>query len=800
VAGWIQDLKHAVRSVASAKRFAGIVIATLGLGIGANTAVFGVLNAVVLQPLPYDEPDRLVRVYRTRGEGDEYWPGPAVVELRERNQTVDMAAVYTYAPEGADLTDRAQPERVKTLRVSADYFRVLRVQPIVGRFFERTDERTGTRVAVVRERIWREYLGGTAESVGRLLSLNATPFQVIGVVPDTFEDPMEPEAAIWSAISLEPGGSNSWGNNYLSVLARLEPGATIAQAQAELAAMAAGLPWTSQTRYQNSARVARLHADTIGCAGAMLWILLGAVAVLLLIACVNVASLSLARGTARASEMAVRAAIGCSRWRLARQLLIESLVLSIAGGLAGLALAVGLTRTLLASAPDTVAQVGNASLEITVFAFSLAVAVLAGIAFGVAPALQFTRPNLENLLRESGRTGSGSRRHTHVRNALVICQIALALVLLSGAGLLLRSFDRLRTLALGVKPEKVVTFQVHLPSGRYQDPAARARFHLELERRITALPGVHGAGAISRLPVTGTYHSWGTLRDDAPQGTRSVQPEQRTIEGAYFAVMGIPLLRGRTFSTEDESNVPRRVVISRELAEQLFRGDDPIGRRLRVLNAPVEIIGVVGDVAISRRGLTRPTVYHSHRQFAVDRNWALTQVVAVDRPTPTLLEDIRRELAAIDPALVLYQPRMLADVVGAGIAHERFALQVVAGFAGLALVLAAVGIYGVLSYTVTRRRREMGIRMALGAQTRAVWSMVLQDGGRLAAMGVGLGLAGAYAATRTLQSLLFDVSPTDPVVFAAAATTLAAVALIASWIPARAATRVDPIQAVRMET
>ncbi len=797
--GCVQDLKYAVRSIAGAKRFAAVVVTTLALGIGANTAVFGVLNAVVLQPLPYDEPERLVRVYMTHGEGDQYWPGPAVVELRDRSQTVDVAGMYLYAPEGADLTDRAQPERVQILRVGADYFRVLGVQPLVGRTFEQADERAGTRVVVVRERIWREYLGGGADAMGRLLSLNAAPFEVVGVVPDTFEDLSQPDAVVWAALSLAPGGPNNWGNHYVSVLARMKPGVTLAQAQAGLSTLTAGMPWMWPVRSQRSARVAPLHADTIGRAGSMLWILLGAVALLLIIACVNVASLSLARGTARASEMAVRAAVGGSRWRLARQLLLESLVLSVAGGLAGLALALGLTRTLLASAPDTVARAGDASLEVTVFVFSLAVALVAGVGFGIAPALQFTRPNLETMLRESGRTGSGSRRHTRVRNTLVVCQIALALVLLSAAGLLLRSFDRLRTVALGVQPANVMTFEVHLPSGRYQDPAARARFHVELERRIAALPGVRGAGAVSRLPVSGTYHSWGTVRDDAQPGTRSVTPDQRTIEGAYFDVMGILLLRGRTFTAEDEANAPRRVLISRELAQQLFGDDDPIGRRLRVLNAPVEVIGVVGDVAIDARGTTRPIVYHSHRQFAGDRNWALTQVVALERPLPSLLEDIRRELAAIDPGLVLYQPRMLLDVMGTGIAHERFALQLVAGFAVLAMVLAAVGVYGVLSYTVTRRRREMGIRLALGAPTRAVWSMIVRDGGRLAVMGVALGLVGAYAATRALQSLLFGVSPTDPIVLGAAALTLTVIALVASWIPARAATHVDPIQAVRAD-
>jgi predicted permease len=800
--GLVQDLRYAVRSIAKAKQFGAIVIVTLALGIGANTAVFGVLNAVVLQPLPYDEPERLVRVYQSLGGADNYLPHPAVLEFREQSRTLDVAALYNYSAEGADLTDRERPERVRSLSVSADYFRVLRVTPMLGRFFERADERPSSHVAVVSERIWREHLGSAPDAAGRMLPLNGIPHRVVAVLPAGFDDPLEPGVEIWTALDLQPR-ANAWYNDYLSMIARLRPGATLEQAQAELATMSAGMAWNgARATVRKSARVAALQADTVGSAGLMLWILLGAVGLLLILACVNVASLFLARGAARESELAIRAALGCSRWRMARQLLVESLLLSIAGGLAGLALARAVTQLLLAAAPETVARFvlsGGGTLERTVFAFNLGVAVLAGIGFGVAPALQFRPTSLDGVLRESGRSGSGSRRQTHARNALVICQIALALVLLTGAGLLLRSFDRLRSVALGVQPANVMTFMVHLPSGRYADPELRARFHRDIEARIAALPGVRAAGAVSRLPVTGSYHRWQTRRLDLAPGVRDVQPEQRTIEGAYFDALRIPLLRGRTFSAEDDAHAPHRVVVSRELVRELFGDEDPLGRQLRVSGDQVEVIGVVGDVAISPRGVARPTVYHSHRQFAADRNWALTQLVALDRPVPSLLDDVRRELAAIDPALVLDKPAMLADVIGGGIAQERFALLLIAGFALLALLLAAVGIYGVLSYSVTRRSREMGIRMALGAPARAVWSLIVRDGGRLALAGVLLGLVGAYTATRALRSLLFDISATDPLVFTAAAATLILVALAASWIPARAATKVDPLQAVRAE-
>ena len=833
--GWIQDGKYALRSILSAKRFAAIVVATLALGIGANTAVFSVLHAVVLQPLPYEEPDRLVRVYQRWGDSDGYMPGLAFIQMRERTTTVDLAAVYTYSPEGADLTERGRTERVRLLPVSADYFGVLRVSPALGRMFTRGDEvtppgsssaaadaaaaalrageRPPERLAVISDRLWREHLGGAADAAGRLLTLNGIPHRIVAVLPDGFEDPLEPGVDVWTPLGLRPGGSNNWDNSYLSAIGRLKPGVSLEQAQAEVRTIALGMEWNqnrgSADRPPRLMRITPLQADTIGTAGPMLWVLLGAVALLLIVACVNVASLFLARGTAREAELAIRATLGCTRLRLIRQLLIESLLLSIGGGLAGLALAHVVTRALLTAAPETVVRAmassgggswfGGSPIGLTVFAFSAAIAIAAGIAFGIAPALQFARVSLEGVLREAGRSASGSRHHTRARNVLVAGQIALALVLLTGAGLLLRSFDRLRSVALGVQHVNVITFEVNLPSGRYALPESRARFHREFQARVAALPGVRAVGAVSRLPVTGAYHSWGARRAEAAPDTRSVSTDNRTIEGAYFEALRIPLLRGRTFNAEDATTGPMRVVISQDAMRRLFGDEDPIGKSVTINGDRAEVIGVVRDVATTARGMVRPTVYHSHWQYASNRNWALKQVIAMDRLRPGLLEDVRRELAAIDPALVLHQPRALTEVIGGGIAQERFALLLIGSFATLALVLAAVGIYGVLSYAVTRRRREMGIRMALGAPARAVWSLVLRDGARLAAIGVALGLAGAYAATRVLQSLLFDVSATDPVVFGLAAITLSSVALAASWIPARAATRVNPLTAVRAD-
>jgi putative ABC transport system permease protein len=803
VEGWRRDLVQAARSLLAAKKFTAIVVATLALGLGANTAVFGVLNAVVLQPLPYPEPDRLVRVYHVTGTDDNYLPGLTAIAYRDQSQTLDLAAVYTYRAEGVDLTDRAQPERVQSLRVSANYFGLLGVEPIAGRAFEPADERSNSNVAVVKARIWREYLGGSADAIGRMLSLNGVPARVVAVLPDDFEDPLQPGVQVWMPVNMQPGGQNSWDNNYLTVVGRLRGSVTLQQAQAELSAISVRLqPNYGQNVLPRSVRVAPLQADTVGRAGLMLWLLFGAVGLLLVVACVNVAGLVLARGVAREPELAIRAALGSSRWQLVRELLIESVLLSLAGGAAGLLLAQGVTRMLMAAAPETVARAGNTATGSVVFAFGFGVAVLAGLAFGIVPALKFARPGIERVLRDSSRGASTSRRQTRMRSALVVCQTALALVLLIGAGLLLRSFQRLSAVNLGIRPDNVMTFEVHLPGVRYGDPVRRTEFHVDLQRRIAAIPGVRAAAAVSRLPVTGTYHSWGTRRPDRPRDPRSLQVEHRVIEGPYFQALGISLLRGRTFDASDRASAdaPRQVVVNQALMTSLFGSEDPIGRQVRAAGELLEIIGVVSDVALTPRGIVHPVVYHSHRQFASNRNWALVHMVALERPMPGLMSHVRRELAAIDPALVLYQPQMLSDVIGAGVAQERFALFVIGSYATLALTLAAIGMYGVLSYTVGSRRREIGIRVALGAQRGSVRGLVVRDGMRLAVAGTVIGLGVAYLATRALGPWLFQISATEPTIYAASAVVLVAAALLASWIPARTATNVDPLQALRSET
>ena len=787
-----RDFAYALRSLIKAPRFTVAVIVTLALGLGANTAVFSVLDAALLTPLPYPEPERLARVYLERNGERNYLPGAAFLDLRQSSRTMDMACVYTYAELSADLTDRDQPERVRRTRVSANYFRVMGVLPALGRPFDPEEERgADARLAIVSDRIYREYLGGSSDAIGRTLSIDSIPHRVVGVLPASFEDPLQPGVQVWTPEDLQINDTNSWGNNRLSIIARLAPGVSIDQARAEGGVLVERQAPHYGPRVTRRIDIQPLQADIVGPAGSMLYVLFGAVALLLLLACVNVASLMLARATARGQEMAVRSALGSSRWGIIRQLLVESLALSGAGGLAGLLLAYGVSRALLAASPVAIVQAGRNAFDPTVFAYGLAAAVVSGVAFGLAPALHASRPDLERVLRENGRGGTGSKRQTRLWNVLVVAQVGVALVLLIGAGLLLKGFAKLRAVNLGLEPANVLTFRVNLPAGRYGEAERRQQFHLRLQERLAAIAGVRAVGAVSRLPVTGSYHSWPVRLPGAERA--ALHPEQRTIEGQYFEALQIPVLRGRVFGPEDGPTAERRVVISRSVADALFPDADPVGRQIQVTGLVARVIGVVGDLSLNARGTRAPAVYHSHSQFADNRNWMLTQVVSTT-PGAHVLEGARRELAAIDPALVLYEPQQLDEVVGHGRASERFALQLIGAFAMLALTLAGIGIYGVLSYAVTSRRAEIGIRMALGAPQSAVRGMILLRGVRLATAGLACGVAGALALTRALQSLVFDVSLSDPAVFGLAAAILGLTALAAAWLPARTAIRVNPVE------
>jgi putative ABC transport system permease protein len=528
---------------------------------------------------------------------------------------------------------------------------------------------------------------------------------------------------------------------------------------------------------------------------------MGAVVLLLLLTCVNVAVLLIARSLGRSQEVALRAALGSSRGRLARQFLFEGLLLAMAGGVAGLAVAVPLVRLLSIVAPAGLLDRMPTAPSIPVLLFGLALSLLAGLVFGLAPAVRLGAIDAATALRESGRGSEGSRA-ARARSILVVAQVALALVLLIGAGVLLQSLAHLQRVDLGMRPDNVLTFEVNLPQSRYGDGADRVRFHQELQRRIQNIAGVRAAGAITVLPVTGRAYTWGVRvpGGDAQNPAWRAPGDQRIVEGDYFKTLGIDVLHGRTFSAEDNGDSPLRIVINRSLAQDAF-GDaaGAVGRGLMVGNYERAVIGVVADVPVTARGEVVPVVYHPHAQYGLSRDWRLVQVVDVQRGGRRVLDAVAREIAALDPDLVLYRPRPLIEIVGGGRARERFAAQLLTAFAGLAVALSALGLYGVLAHSVRKRRREIGIRVALGAREGTVLGMVVRQAAKLAATGVFIGVLAALALTRWLSALVFDVGVRDPVTFISAALAMMFVAFAASGLPARNAARTNPTEAFRAE-
>jgi predicted permease len=649
---------------------------------------------------------------------------------------------------------------------------------------------------VISESLWRRALQADPGAVGSTIVLDDVSHRVSGVLSSDFVDPLKGVVDVWVPQDFDAAASE-WENEYLTVLGRLSPGASLARARAEVARRSE-LQMESLDVPADLARgvLVPLHDDLVGSAEPMLLVLMGSVAVLLLITCTNIAALVLARGTARSRELSIRAALGSGRARLVRQLLIENLLLASIGAGAGLAAGGLVQRALVAVAPAALPQAATLGYGWPVALFAGTLALVVGLSVGALPALRVTRGRLEAGVRHEVREGVERAGHRKVRRTLVVAEVSLAVVLLVGAGLLLSSLQRLRSLDLGVDAEDVWTFQVHLPDVRYAEPADRVRFHAALQERLRSIPGATSVGAASRLPATGHYHgSWGTRAEDDDRVVSDAQ--NRVIQGDWFEALDVELHQGRLFSAADGPEQPRRAVVSASLANRLFPGESPLGRRLVVLGDPLEIIGVVEEVPLTPRGRPAPTVYHAHEQFAHDRNWPLFQVVEVSQPVPGLIQSARAAVAAIDPNLVLVQPEPLAAVLGRETAPDRFASLLVSLFAVLAVSLAALGIYGILSYDVSRSRHEIGVRMALGAGASEVRGMVARRGLALTAAGVAAGTLGALALGRVLESLLFEVSPHDPRVVGAAAVLVLAIGAAASWIPARRATAVEPAEAFR---
>jgi predicted permease len=793
-----RDVSFAVRTLARNPGFAAVAILTLAVGIGGTTAVFSAVDAVLLQPLPYQQPGQLVRLYYTdvRRKVERGFVTPVhFLDYRDGMSSFgSVAALGTYNETGADIGTGDGVRRIRILQVSADYFDVVRVPPFIGRALQR-DEETGATVVVLSHALWKERFRGAASAIGSALVMNGKPYTVAGVMPAGFVDPLVGRIDAWVPMDLRPGRDlHNVDNHYLSVIARLRPDATIARAQGELDRLSARLAERYPNARYAAARLDPLKEDIVGGSSRALEIMLGAVALVLVLICVNLANLLLVRGTDRAREFALRAALGAERPRLVRQTLMESLTLAIAGDVAGVIVARFAMAAIVAIGAGSIPRLSSLTLAPRLLAFSLVVASLCAVGFGLAPALRAARTQPGDVLREQSRSATGGGAQMRLRQWLVVSQVALAFVLLVGAGLLIASVRRLSQVSLGVRPEGVLAFELHLPEARY-DSTARARFYEDVAERLAAMPGVTAAGGVSKLPATGDYNVWGTEPLTGPRANTeksNIATQNRVVSGKYFQVVGIPLLDGRLFDEHDDATAPRRVIVSKSVADQLFPGVRAVGQRITTGDGPREVIGVVADVAVDAQGTMAAYVYHPHRQFAGDRNWSLTQVVRTTGSLDDVQAEARRAITALDPQLVMYKPVALADAIGQGEAQRVFTLRLLTTFAGVALGLAALGLFGVLSYGVRMRRREFGIRMALGAHGRSIRAMVLREGLLVTAIGVVIGLLGAVALSRVMSSLVFGVSALDPRVMVAAALFMGLVGGVAAYLPARRATVVDP--------
>jgi putative ABC transport system permease protein len=788
-----QDVRFALRLFARNPWFAALAVVALALGIGANTAVFSVVHAVLIKPLPFSNPDALVAVYDTQ----PFCPTcpasfPKYVDWRDQNAVFD--AIGGSSPGSSVLTGKGNPERIRTTRVTASLFRVFQSAPVVGRWIsEDEDKPGGAPVAVLSYGFWQERFAGDPNVVGQTITLDGITRSIVGVMPVDFT---VQRAQVWVPLALAVDQRRR-GSHFMPIVARLKPGVSVATAQREMIALGARL--AKQYPTNHGIDVVSYRDVVVGDTGRSLLVLLGSVAFVLLIACANVANLLLARAASRRREITIRTALGAARARLARQLLTESVLLALVGGAFGVLLAFWGVRAFVSMAPLNFPRLTSIGVDAGVLTFTLAISVLTGVVFGLAPALHAFHQNPSDAIKQDEtRSGSG-RGVRRASSALVVIEIALSLVLLIGAGLMMKSLLRIVHQDGGFTVDRLLTFELTLPNSRYSDNARVTAFYDDALSRIRGLLGVQRAGAINMLPLV----NWGNNSDFNIEGRtwpdgRSPLLETRVVRGDYFQAMGIRLLRGRLFTDRDNATAPKVVIINETVAQRFFAGEDPVGKRLTFYGSggPLsEIVGVVASVRSAE--LSRPPLIEAYAPDLQYPNNSLTFVVRTTADPTALTAAIRQEIAAIDVLQPLSAVRTMEEVVHTSTARPRLLSVLTAVFALLAGLLAAVGIYGIMAYSVSQQTRAIGIRMAMGADPAAVIRVVLDDGVKLIAAGVALGAAGAFALTNVLTTMLYEVSPTDPTVFAATCAGVGCVALAACYVPARSATRVDPMIVLR---
>ncbi len=794
-----QDLRYAARQLRSNPGFTLAAIVTLALGIGATTAIFTVVRSVLLRPLPYPDAGRIMRVYQVSAQqNDMPFSPPNYVDLR--NQSRSFSHLGAAAGATVILTG-GEPERLDAVYASEPFLAALGVRPRHGRLLEAADEVSGAPpVALLSHGLWQRRFGSDPGIVGRALTINDTLRTVVGILPPGVEHPLAGD--VWLPLQFEPDEMNQRFSMYLDVVARLAPGVRAQQAQAELDTLARYIePLLPEKMPGFGVRATPLHEATVGEVRSTLLLLLGAVGFVWLIACANVANLMLSRAVGREREWAVRAALGAGRARLAAQLLTEGVLLALLGGAAGLLVGRWCVTGLLAMRPSNLPRLQEVALDPAVFAFAALISIAAGLLFGLTPALRVARPAAGEALKSGAQTSG--LPHARMRGALVVLQLSLSLVLLAGAGLMLRTLWKLHSTPPGFDARNVLVADIFLPPGKYSTDPQRAAFLDKALNELRALPGVESAGATTNLPLSGTGMDYGLLIEGRPnpEGDDIRSANFRPVSAEYLSLMRIPLRAGRSIEGRDIAGAPEVVVINEAMARRFWPGDNPIGQRIRIARgrepAWREIIGVVGD--IRHEGLHLAPRAEMYVPFAQQPMRFLRLAVRTAGDPRALAGALRQAVWAVDPDQPVSRVRTMEDVVAASISETRFYGSLLGAFAALALGLAAVGIYGVMSYAVASRTREIGIRLALGAQRGGIFRLVMARGARLAAFGIALGTGGALAATSGLEKLLYGVTPTDAATLASVAVLLAFVALLACWLPARRAMCVDPAIALRYE-
>jgi putative ABC transport system permease protein len=806
-----QDVKFALRMLRKNPGFTAVAILTLALGIGANTAIFSVINTVLLQSLPYKEPGRIISLAQydiKTGASGALMSYTKYTQIREQSKTLESMAGYY--PLTLSLVTEREPEAVNGARASADFFGVLGIYPARGRAFSAEEEQEGgPDVAVISDGFWHSHFAGDPAALGKTLALDGKNATIVGILPASFRFPLQfPEPDVWlprpsETVLLTPAQVLG-GASYFNMIARLRQGETLRRVQAELDAINAGYKQqfgsnADATKFGISAQT--LEDSLVGSLRTSLLVLLAAVGFVLLIACANVANLLLARATAREREIAVRKALGASGGRLVRQLLSESILLSVCGGAMGVFFAAALMPALRSISPGAVPRLGEAKIDGIVLIFSLLLCVITGIVFGLVPALQTSKKDLHETLKEGGRASSEGRGRGRFRAVLVVAEIGVALVLMTGAGLLIQSFSRLMQVNPGFSPKNLMAFPLALPPSRYSKPELQTQFYRQILEHVRTMPGVQAAGITSYLPLAGgARYVFVCPEGFACQGIgKDPTSALRQVSGGYFEAVRTPLLSGRTIDEKDIAGGAPVAVINETAAKHLFPGQNPVGKHIANSRDMLqrEIVGVAADVKFN--ALNVASVEEMYLPMAQVPWPNTTLLVRSQENSQTLVAAVRAKIAEVDPSLPVAGISSMEEVVDASVAQPKLTMQFVGVFAGFALLLAAIGIYGVMAYTVSARRQEMGIRVALGAGPRDILRLVVGQGMCMALIGVVLGVVASLALTRLLASLLFGVSAADPLVFSIAAVVLGGVAFLACYIPARRATRVDPIIVLRYE-